>query len=66
MLFVARENQLLLKIKKLIVFKIINLKWIKTINEFLVTGDKLHLKLPGFSYSAFGPFTKHRERIQKF
>ena len=26
----------------------------------------LHLKQPGFTYSACGPFTKHRERIQKF
>ena len=28
--------------------------------------QKLHLKQPGFTYSACGPFTKHRERIQKF
>ena len=27
---------------------------------------KLHIKQPGFTYSACGPFTKHRERIQKF
>ena len=27
---------------------------------------ELHLKQPGFTYSACGPFTKHRERIQKF
>ena len=27
---------------------------------------QLHLKQPGFTYSACGPFTKHRERIQKF
>ena len=27
---------------------------------------ELHLKQPVFSYSACGPFTKHRERIQKF
>ena len=37
------------------------------INNFLLTGDKfmleLHLKQPGFTYSAYGPFTKHRERI---
>ena len=26
----------------------------------------LHLKQPGLIYSAYGPFTKHRERIQKF
>ena len=36
----------------------------------LLAGDKfmpeLHLKKPGFTYSAHGPFTKHRERIQKF
>ena len=35
-----------------------------------MTGEKfmleLHLKQPGFTYSACGPFTKHRERIQKF
>ena len=35
-----------------------------------MTGDKfmpgLHLKQPGFSHSAYGPFTKHHERIQKF
>ena len=39
-------------------------------NNFLLTGDKfmpeLHLKQPGFTYSACGPFTKHRERIQTF
>ena len=27
---------------------------------------KLHLKQPGFTYSACGPFNKHCERIQKF
>ena len=26
----------------------------------------MHLKQPGFTYSACAPFTKHRERIQKF
>ena len=42
----------------------------KITNTTLLTGDKfmpeLHLKQPGFTYSACGPFTKHRERIQKF
>ena len=42
----------------------------KLINKFLLTGDKfmpeLHLKQPGFTYSACGPFTKYRKRIQKF
>ena len=27
---------------------------------------ELHLKQPGNTYSACGPFTKHSERIQKF
>ena len=38
------------------------------INKFLFTGDKfmpeLLLKQPGFSDTAWGPFTKHRERIK--
>ena len=42
----------------------------KIIDKFLLTGDKfipeLHLKQPGFTYTACGSFTKHRERIQKF
>ena len=39
-------------------------------NEFLLAGDKfmpeMHLKQPGFTYSACGPFTKNKERIEKF
>ena len=42
----------------------------KTVDKFLLTGDKfmpqLHFKQQGYTYSACGPFTKHRERIQKF
>ena len=42
----------------------------KIINKFLLNDDKLipvlHLKQPGFTYSACGPFTKHCARIQKF
>ena len=26
----------------------------------------MHLRQPGFIYSASGPFTKNKERIQKF
>ena len=26
----------------------------------------MHLKQPGFTYSACGPFTKNKERVQKF
>ena len=40
------------------------------INKFLLAGDKfkpeMHLRLPGFTYSACEPFTKNKERIQKF
>ena len=40
------------------------------IHKFLLTGDKfmpeLHLKQPKFIYSACGPFTKYKKRIQKF
>ena len=40
------------------------------INKFLLVGDKfmheMHLKQPGFTYSACEPFTKNKERIQKF
>ena len=42
----------------------------KIIHKFLSTGDKFmpesHLEQPGFTYSACWPFTKHREKIQKF
>ena len=38
--------------------------------KFLLAGDKfmpeMHLKQPGFTYSACGPFTKNKERIEKF
>ena len=40
------------------------------INKFLLVGDKfmpqMHLRQPGFTYSACGPFTKNKERIEKF
>ena len=39
------------------------------INTFLLAGDKfipdMHLKQPGFTYSACGKFTKNKERIKK-
>ena len=50
-----------------------NFDWFKMnkiINKFLLAGDKfmpeLHLKQPGFTYSASGLFMKPCERIQKF
>ena len=40
------------------------------VNKFLLAGDKfmpeMHLRQPQFVYSACGPFTKNKERIQTF
>ena len=40
------------------------------VNKFLLADDKfmpeMHLKESGFTYSACGPLTKNKERIQKF
>ena len=40
------------------------------VNKYLLAGDKfmpeLHLKQPGFTYSACGPFTRNKERIENF
>ena len=42
----------------------------KEVNKFLLAGDKfmpeMHLKQPGFTYSTCKPFTKNKEKIQKF
>ena len=39
------------------------------VNKFLLAGDKfmpeMHLRQPGFTYSACGPFTKNKEKIQR-
>ena len=39
------------------------------VNNFLLAGDKfmpeMHLRQPEFTYSACGPFTKNKEKIQK-
>ena len=40
------------------------------VNKFLSAGDKfmpeIHLRQPGFTYSAYESFTKNKERLQKF
>ena len=40
------------------------------VNNFLLVADKsmseMHLRQSGFTYSACGPFTKNKEKIQKF
>ena len=37
------------------------------VDKFLLAGDtfmsEMHLRQPGFTYSACGPFTKSKERI---
>ena len=42
----------------------------EVVNTFLLVGDKfmpeMHLKQSGFTYSACRPFTKNKERIEKF
>ena len=42
----------------------------ETVNKLLLASDKFlpdtHLKQPGFTYSTCGPFTKNKERIQKY
>ena len=47
-----------------------SIKMIEIINKFLLVGHmfmpEMHLKQPGFTYSACGPFTKNKERIEKF
>ena len=39
------------------------------INSFLLAGDKfiteMHLRQPGFTYSASRPFAKNKERMKK-
>ena len=40
------------------------------VNTFLLVGDKfmleMHLKQPGFTYSACGPYTKNKERFENW
>ena len=47
-----------------------NYKMNDIINKLLLAGDEfipeMHLTQPGFTYNACGPFTKNKERIQKF
>ena len=43
---------------------------IEIVNKLLFAGDtympEKHLRQPGFNYSAYGPFSKNKERIKKF
>ena len=46
------------------------IKMNEIVNKFLFADDnfmpEMHLKQHGFTYSACGPFTKNKKRIQKF
>ena len=48
----------------------VKVKLNEIVNKFSLVGDKfmpeMNLKQPGFTYSACGPFTKNKERIEKF
>ena len=48
----------------------VRIKMNEIINKFLLAGDKfmpkMHLKQPGFTYNVCGPFTRIKERIEKF
>ena len=49
---------------------VLSVKMNEIVNTFLLVGDKfmpeMHLKQPGFTYSACGPFTKNKERKKNF
>ena len=44
------------------------IKMNEIVNKFLLAGDKvmseMHLKQPGFTYSAYGPFTKTKKEFK--
>ena len=66
-----QESKLLLNNLVIRTFLIDNINNLNNIiNKFLLPGDKfmpeMHLRQPLFTYSACGPFTKSKERIQKF
>ena len=48
----------------------LNYKMNDIMHTFLLAGNnfmpEMHLRKPGFTYSACGPFTKNKERIIKF
>ena len=58
------------KIPLLNIFFLRYIKMNETVNKLLLVSDKfmpeLHLKQPGFTYSACGSFTKNKERLEKF
>ena len=49
-------------LSKIPLLNVLSVKMNEIVNKFLLVGDKfmpeMHLKQPGFTYSACGPFTK--------
>ena len=71
--YLCNQNVVFVKIKNQTSFVkcfVLSVKMNEIINKFLLAGDKfmpeMHLRQPGFTYSACGPFTKNKERIEKF
>ena len=57
-------------LSKIPLLNVLSVKMNEIVNKFLLVGDKfmpeVHLKQLGFTYSACGPFTKNKERMEKF
>ena len=55
-------------LSKIPLLNVLSVKMNETVNAFLLVGDtfmpEMHLKQPGLTYSACGPFTKNKERIK--
>ena len=54
-------------LSKIPLLNVLSVKLNEIVNQVLLVRDKfmpgMHLKQPGFTYSAYGPFTKNKERI---
>ena len=57
-------------LSKIPLLNVLSVKMNEIVNKLLLVGDKfmpeIYLKQPRFTYSACGPFTKNKERIEKF
>ena len=57
-------------LNSIVKYFVLNVKMNEIENKFLLVRDKfmpeMHLKQPGFTYSACGQFTKNKERTEKY
>ena len=55
-------------LSKIPLLNVLRVKMNEIVNKFLLAGDKfmpeMHLKQPGFTYSASGPFTKNKKELK--